>query len=121
MEQFVTYIQSAIEETQKREQELISSECKDEATLQKIRSNVYGICLTVFQVTSKAKSGEELREEYLGKLSNIVSSWKTSYEKAKEHNDVEKIVIEETKLEVYHEVIKAFDEWREKDAGSRSN
>ena len=76
----------------------------DEANLQKIRANIYGICRTVFEVVSKTKSGEELREEYANKLDNLPKNWVESYEKAKLHNDVAKILIEETKLEVLKEV-----------------
>ena len=104
MNEFTTYLNHSIETAQNKEQELIASERKDEANLQKIRANIYGICLTVVQVVAKEKSGEELWKDYISRLDNISKSWTMSYEKAKEHNDVEKILIEETKFQVLKEV-----------------
>lgn len=104
MNEFTTYLNHSIETAQNKEQELIASERKDEANLQKIRANIYGICLTVVQVVAKEKSGEELWKDYISRLDNISKNWTMSYEKAKEHNDVEKILIEETKFQVLKEV-----------------
>lgn len=113
MKEFITYLSNSIENAGKKEQELISSERKDEANLQKIRANIYGICHTIFEVVLKSKSGEELEKEYTSKLDNLPKNWVESYEKAKVHNDVEKILIEETKLEVLKEVRAKFNElWR---------
>lgn len=104
MKEFMTYLNNAIETAEKKEQELIATERKDEANLQRIRANIYGICLTVVQVAAKAKSGDELWQDYRNRLDNISRSWGESYEKAKVHQDVEKILIEETKFQVLNEV-----------------
>lgn len=104
MENFINYLNDSIETAQKKEQELISTERKDEANLQKIRANIYDICLTVFQVVSKTKQGKELWKEYESRLDNVSKNWVESYEKAKTYNDVEKILIEETKFQVVNEV-----------------
>lgn len=104
MNEFILYLNNAIETAQKKEQELIVTERKDEANLQKIRANIYGICRTVVQVVAKEKSGEELWEDYFKRLDNISKGWVESYEKAKAHQDVEKILIEETKFQVLNEV-----------------
>lgn len=113
MNDFIMYLNTAIETAQNKEQELIATERKDEANLQKIRTNIYGICRTIYEVVSKTKSGDELKEEYAKKLDNLPKNWVESYEKAKLHNDVEKILIEETKLEVLREVTARFAElWR---------
>jgi len=104
MNEFLMYLNNSIEAAQKKEQELIVTERKDEANLQKIRANIYGICLTVIQVIAKEKSGEELWKEYISRIDNISKNWVESYEKAKLHQDVEKILIEETKFQVLSEV-----------------
>ena len=104
MNEFVMYLNNAIETANKKEQELIATERKDEANLQKIRANIYGICLTVVQVVAKEKSGEELWTDYRNRLDNISKSWVESYEKAKAHQNVEKILFEETKFQVLNEV-----------------
>ena len=104
MNEFMIYLNTSIETAQKKEQELIATERKDEANLQKIRANIYGICLTVLQVVAKEKYGRELWQDYVRRLDNISKNWVKSYEKAKEHDDVEKILIEETKFQVLNEV-----------------
>lgn len=104
MNEFIQYLNNSIETAQKKEQELIATERKDEANLQKIRANIFGICRTVVQVVAKEKNGEEIWEDYPGRLDNISRNWVESYEKAKLHNDVEKILIEETKFQVIKEV-----------------
>ena len=104
MNVFLEYLNNAIEAAQKKAQELIATERKDEANLQKIRANIYGICLTVVRVVAKEKNGEELWKDYTERLDNISKNWVESYEKAKLHNDVEKILIEETKFQVIKEV-----------------
>lgn len=111
MNEFIKYLNNAIETAGKKEQELIATERKDEANLQKIRANIYGICRTIFEVVAKAKSGEELAEEYTNKLDNLPKNWVESYEKAKVHNDVTKILIEETKLETLAEIKAEFRNW----------
>ena len=65
MNVFLEYLNNAIEAAQKKEQELIATERKDEANLQKIRANIYGICLTVVRVVAKEKNGEELWKDYI--------------------------------------------------------
>ena len=104
MNEFILYLNNSIEVAQKKEQELIATERKDEANLQKIRANIYDICRTVVQVVAKEKSGEALWIDFMKRLDNISKSWAESYKKAKEHQDVEKILIEETKFQVLNEV-----------------
>ena len=104
MNEFVMYLNNTIETANRKEQELIATERKDEANLQKIRANIYGICLTVVKVAAIEKSGEELWEDYVKRLDNISKSWVASYEKAKLHQDVEKVLVEETKFQVLNEV-----------------
>lgn len=97
MSKFETYLDERIEASTKEEQELIASERKDEANLIKIKNNIYGVCKTIYKAAAK--------EVYLAKLAHLEQVWSESYEKAKQFNDVEKIVVEETKLQVLAEVI----------------
>ncbi len=108
MEQFITYIDETTAKLQQEERELAATDRKDESNLMKIRINVYGICKTLFEVSRKQNAGEALKEDYLKRLTRLPENWKISYEKAKEHNDVEKIVIEEIKLQTLEEVKNEF-------------
>lgn len=114
MEQFITYIDETVTKMQQEEKELAASDRKDESNLTKIRINVLGICKTLFEVSAKQNTGEALREDYPKRLTKLSENWKISYEKAKEHNDVEKEVIEELKLQTLEEVKKKFMELWEK-------
>ena len=104
MNEFISYLNLAIEKAEKKEQELIATERKDEANLQKIKANIYGVCRTVFGVVSKTSTGEALKVDYVKRLDNISRTWVESYERAKQHNDVEKILVEEIKLDVIKKV-----------------
>lgn len=47
---------------------------------------------------------ETLKDAYIDKMSVISSNWTKVYEKAKENQDVEKIVVEETKFEMLEQI-----------------
>ncbi len=110
MNNYITYLEEAIKELQKEEETLIMASRKDEANFIKIKINICDICKTIYNVTAKTKSGTALKEEYLRQLTRLPENWKISLEKAKEHGDVEKIVIEETKLEMLQKITAKFDE-----------
>lgn len=114
MNEFITYIDQTVLELQNKEKELASTDRKDEANLVKVQINVYGICKTVYEVTVKTAGSTDLKEAYLEKMDAIISNWRTSFEKAKMHNDVEKSIIEELKLQVYENVKAKFMEIHEK-------
>lgn len=112
-EQFIAYINDSVAKFLQEEKSLAESDRKDESNLVKIRINVYGICKSIYESFAKIKEGEAFQEEYVRKLTDLSQSWKTSYEKAKEHHDVEKIVIEEIKIQALEEIKNKFLEiWR---------
>lgn len=113
MEQFITYIDEVTAKLQQEERELAATDRKDESNLVKVRINVYGICKTLFEVARKLNTSEGLKEDYLKRLTTLSENWKISYEKAKTHNDVEKVVIEELKLGTLDEVKNKFMEFWE--------
>lgn len=110
MNQFIQYINDTIEQLQKEEQELILSDRKDEANFVRIKMNICDVCRTIYNVTEKRTTPEKLREEYLKQLTRLPENWKISLEKAQEHGEVEKIVIEETKLEMLNQILGVFEQ-----------
>lgn len=116
MQEFVKYIEESVEKLEREEKMLADSDRKDEANLVKIRINIYGICKTVWQVVvqgqAKDDAGTEnsLSDVYLQRMASVSRNWRVSYEKAKEYNDVEKLVIEEIKLETLEEIKRKFRE-----------
>lgn len=108
MDNFVSYIEEKIAEAEKEEKKLIESARKDEANLVRVRSNIYGVCRTIYEAAADNKPPEEPERFYLEKLHSLEESWRSSYEKAKEFSDVEKTVIEEIKLQTLKEVEEQF-------------
>lgn len=113
MNEYLKYLDDSVEKLRREEGELAATYRKDEANLMKIRINIYGICKTVFEAISRQESGEQLREKYLAKLEETLTNWKISKEKAKQHEDVEKVVTETIKLETIEEIKGKFNKlWR---------
>ena len=106
--QFIAYIDQAVNALVQEEKDLAASDRKDESNLVKIRINVYGICKSIYGVFSNMTGNRGWKSDYLQKLENMEQSWKSSYIKAKEHDDVKKAVIEEIKLQTLAEVKNKF-------------
>lgn len=110
MNKYMEFLNETINELQQKEASLIASSRKDEANFLKIKSNICDICKTIYNVHAKTKRGAELKAEYIRQLTRLQENWKISLEKAKEHEDVEKMVIEETKLEMLQRIQVKFEE-----------
>lgn len=113
MKEYLKYLEDSVEKLHCEEAELAATHRKDEANLMKIRINIYGICKTVFEAISRQEAGEQLKEKYLAKLEEISRNWEISREKAKQHEDVEKVVTETIKLETVEKIKERFNKiWR---------
>lgn len=137
MEQFVTFVDESIEKLRAEEKQLAESHRKDEANLVRIKMNIYDVCKTVYGVCARIPAKKEMGKEemqttgkwqgiarcgvvsqldgdadtvqlYLKKLEELPKNWKESLEKAKIHGDVEKQVIEETKINALEEIKEKF-------------
>ena len=110
MSKFLEYLDTTVIELKKDEKERINTNRKDEANFIKIKINICDICKTIYNVSARANSGVALRDEYIRQLTRLPENWKMSLEKAKEHGDAEKVVIEETKLEMLQMIRAKFEE-----------
>lgn len=110
MSKYIEYLDETIKELQKQEKELIQTSRKDEANFIRIKINICDICKTIYNVSAKTNSGVALKEEYIKQLTRLPENWKISYEKAKEHGDAQKILIEETKLEMLQIIKEKFED-----------
>lgn len=108
MEQFISYIDETVNALQEKERALAQSDRKDEANLVKIQINIYGVCRTVYDAVCNTCAPENVQEIYLQKLERLPDNWKASLEKAKAHGDIEKVVVEELKLEALSDVKNRF-------------
>lgn len=110
MSKYIEYLDETVNELKKEEDELIKTSRKDEANFIKIKINICDICKTIYNVSAKTNSGVALKEEYIRQLTRLLENWKMSLDKAKEHGDTTKIVIEETKLEMLQILRAKFEE-----------
>lgn len=117
----IRFLSNKSEECEREEQRLIKEERKDEANLYKIKANIYNIYAVLYQTAKKQvltkdrtieECQQQIHEYFLEKASRIPLNWKESYVKAKEHQDVEKILIEETKLAVANEIMLTYQQIR---------
>ncbi len=108
--EFLNYLDISIKTSQDMTQELIKDNRKDEADHEKVKTNVYQIFKTVFQVITRQKALEldNIKKLFLEKLETIPANWKTSLESAKKFQDYEKIRIEEIKLQTVEEIQNTF-------------
>ena len=110
MNGYIAYLEEKIKELQAEEELLIAGGRKDEANFVRIKSNICDIGKTVYNVHAKTKQGAALREEYRKQLDRFETGWGASLEKAREFGDVEKVVIEEAKLEMLQMLRAKFEE-----------
>lgn len=108
MSEFMDYLTASIEGCKEQEKKLAQEGREDEATLQKIRANIYDICKTMYRVWSGLNLEKTATDSYPARLDSLRKSWQGAYDKARVHEAAENILVEETKLEVLTEVQKKF-------------
>lgn len=82
----------------------------DDANLEKIRGNVYGIFVSVLQAAADhADGGAAQRELFETNLTRIPTGWRVSRDKAEERGDTVRLVQEETKLAALAEVERLYN------------
>ena len=107
---YLDIVEEKMKEAKETETSLIVQERKDEANFEKIRYNIYEVFVTMLNVTKKsAKDQDSFCESYLKKFDTIPASWRERLELARKHQDVETVVIEETKLKAVAELRNLFE------------
>jgi len=101
---FIEYIDKKIEGYKEEELLLQNVNRNDEANFAKIKINICEICKTLYNVSKKEPTEERARDFYAQKLEKLSLEWQLSRDKAKEHGDTEKVVVEDIKLEVLNEI-----------------
>lgn len=104
MEKYLLYLNECKQKHLSLSQKLAASERSDEAKHERIKANIYDICLTTYSALKKA--GRE--SEYKNRLNSFRSAWKNALELAKAHNMTEKAMIEEMKLLALSDAEKQF-------------
>ena len=116
IETFAAYFDDSIARCAEQETKLMADDRKDEAVFEKIRANVYDIFRTILGVAVQTcgEDSEKIRDFFMKRIDHIPTSWRASYEAAKQHNDAAKVQIEEIKLAVVQEIKTEFTNiWEE--------
>ena len=106
MREFIAYLESRISEGK---EEIITLEAdgrKDDANFAKVRTNIYDVCKTISR-TLADKPGAGL-VAIKAQLDRFRTGWSTALEKAKQHDDIKAVAVEETKLAALEDIIAHF-------------
>ncbi|MBQ1411291.1 MAG: hypothetical protein IIY94_08460 [Oscillospiraceae bacterium] len=106
------FMENEKQKTQSRIDSLIADDREDEARSYRAALNIYDVFTSLIDVPYKQAAGDEraFRDGFQKLSVNVPAQWRNSLSKAKEHNDAEKIMIEEAKLKVADSIIERFDE-----------
>lgn len=117
-EKYITYIDEKIDEHNNSGEQFKADNRNDEADLEKVKVNIYEIFKTLFLSDIKQLEGKDLSGikdigvygGFLLRFDTIPNNWRASLDKAIEHGDTTKQVIEEYKLTVAGELKDKFIE-----------
>ena len=108
MKEFISYLDSRIEEGRAEIAVLTADVRTDDANFAKIRTNIYDVCRTVSR-TLADRPGAGI-DAIAAQLERFRATWGAALEKAKQHDDISGIAVEETKLAALEDVIAHFRE-----------
>ena len=108
--EFFAFLDNARQNALEEAETLTKDDRKDEGNILKAKANIYDIFKAIWNAADgMADDKESFREAFRKKAEMIPSAWVTSLEKAKEHNDTHKILIEEAKLSAVSEIKEKFN------------
>ena len=114
MERFIAFLDSRIEEGKEEIKELEAEGRKDDANFAKIRTKIYDVCTRITGALTFSLRINGQPEEAAGavkaQFERLRSTWGAALEKAREHDDVVSIAVEETKLAALEDITARFEE-----------
>ena len=108
MKEFITYLSSKVEEGKAETASLLADGRTDDANFAKVRTNIYDICRTISQtlINRPGAGTGAVRAQ----LERFRAEWGAALEKAKQHDNINGIAVEETKLAALDDIIAHFQE-----------
>ena len=108
MKEFITYLESKIAEGKAEVMTLEADGRKDDANFAKIRTNIYDVCRTVsLTLMNRPGAGDSAVGT---QLERFRTQWGAALEKARRHENINAVAVEETKLTALEDVIARFQE-----------
>lgn len=108
MKEFMEYLESKISEGKAEILTLEADGRRDDANFAKVRTNIYDICRTISRALSD-KPGAGI-VAIKGQLDRFRTVWGAALEKAKRHEDISAVAVEETKLAALEDIVAHFPE-----------
>ena len=108
MKEFITYLDGKIEESKAETAALLADGRRDDANFVKVRTNIYDVCRTVsLALVNRPGAGTGAVR---AQLERFRTEWGAALEKARQHDNISGIAVEETKLAALEDVITHFQE-----------
>ena len=108
MKEFITYLSIKVEEGKAETASLLAEGRTDDANFAKVRTNIYDICRIVSQaLINRPGTGTGAIK---AQLERFRAEWSSALEKAKQHDNIHGIAVEETKLAALDDIIAHFQE-----------
>lgn len=102
---FFDFLDTRKSEVLEEAKALMQDDRRDESNVLKAKANIYDIFRALWSASKKMAADEDsFRAAFEQKIVLIPAPWEASLEKAKENNDVTKVMIEEAKLSAVAEV-----------------
>ena len=108
MNEFIKYLEGRIEEGRADIARLAGEGRKDDSDFAKVRTNIYEVCKTVcLALINRPGAGAEAVSSQFDRFR---SAWGSALEKAKQHENVAAVAVEEIKLAALEDVVAHFEE-----------
>ena len=108
MNEFITYLESRIEEDKAEIVKLNAEDRRDDADFARVRTNIYEVCKSVSQ-TLLNRPGDG-KAAVRAQFERFRTGWGAALEKAKQHDDIGGIAVEEIKLAALADITARFEE-----------
>lgn len=112
MDQFTAYLEDERSRLESKEAELKAADRKDESDMEKIKFNVFGMCLAIYRTVVRQSAPEDVKDVYLKRLEEFPEKWESVLKKAEEFGDEKRALAEKIKLETLQEVRSRFLSFR---------
>ncbi|MBP5415454.1 MAG: hypothetical protein ILN61_09490 [Lachnospiraceae bacterium] len=112
IKQIKDFIAGSKEETRTRIDTLVADGRDDDARPFRAALNIHDVFVSLLDAAVKMSDGNEQKFVTIFKSysENVPAQWRQSLSKAKEHNDAEKIMIEEAKVKIADAITDKFNE-----------
>ncbi|MBO5198428.1 MAG: hypothetical protein J6B85_07925 [Lachnospiraceae bacterium] len=106
-EEFLAYLQKQKEACLAQARALTEEDRKDESGVYKAKANIYDIFAMLYRGAEKGAAGDEkkLEQVFLKNAETIPQNWNKAYERAKQHQDAARILLEEAKLAAAEDIM----------------